>query len=57
MVARRPNWYQTLQREKTPPEPVNVEETDGGEWVLPAIVVVVTLSGISAGVILIRANR
>ena len=32
-------------------------EIDASEWALPAIVLVVSLSGVSAWVILIKANR
>lgn len=63
VAARYPTWYWDLLSEHARIAMSNKSVVPGnagtyeGEWVLPAIVAVVSLSGISSWVILIKANR
>jgi hypothetical protein len=65
VVVRLPEWHRALIPEQTdtsvkfdgPDGSLSYGSVDASEWALSAIVFVVSLSGVSAWVILIRANR
>ena len=67
VLARQPAWYLSLlsrdaKAEMTrgapfPVDPGSYGDVDPGDWVLPAIVVVVCLSGVASFRVLLKANR